>query len=648
MYPQADRQRVLVRDLGDGSAVRVVVVPEAEQRQHRRPVVGVVGPHAVVVTEVLDPRADIAGPCGRDLVLDVAVVPGEARVRPRRNEGTFGLSRAVPAAGREEEPVRIGERRECRRPERVRRDHVQRLHLGLVGERDHDVLLVDPGVRVQPVQLGHLPLEVPRHRVGLGRVARDVDVRGVVRVDREVGRVAVLRADHAAQVAVDLADRTAGVVARDRDAVALRVVRGRAREVVALVDGEQEQRVRLVDPVRGEPVEELLESHVVVVQLLDVAGLARRVREVDVPGVPVPVVGIRDVPVGDGDPGLLHLRDEGQRDRRLHPVEAREADVVVLILDQVAVQVRHRPGRLDDRIDVLRAHQRVEAVVTARLVRQEVRMGMRGRSADRRGLGAVDADADVVRERLRRGCARVVAGGLDRLGRPRPEERRDVDAGVLEDRVGGRDLADVTPVPRVRDPRRRGDDPVLVDHLGREVGLPGRRERRAGRVVDRRRPVGERDPGAGRSGRREVAEAVRDGLPHPVGVDARQRRENPRRRVRDQDGVVVREQRAVAADEVEQVRHLLEIRRDVAAVPQEMRVVELNRDDVLDAVREVAVAAGRRRRAAGRGLHRAEAQDRDRRQTCDGEHGEDAPCSPLQCALLRSPVLLQANLQDGY
>ena len=221
-------------------------------------------------------------------------------------------------------------------------------------------------------------------------------------MDREERVVAELRLDHAPQVAVDLADRPGAVVARDRDAVATRVGRGRAGEVVALVHGEQEQRVRLVDPVRREAIEELLEGDVVVVQLLDVARLSRGVREVDVPGVAVPVVGIRDVAVGDRDPGLLHLRDPGQRDRRLHPVEAGEADVVVLVLDHVVVEVRHRPARLDDRVDVLRAHERVEAGVAARLVRKDVRMRVRGRSG-RRSRRSPRTSA----LRTRRGCRRT-------------------------------------------------------------------------------------------------------------------------------------------------------------------------------------------------------------------------------------------------
>ena len=84
------------------------------------------------------------------------------------------------------------------------------------------------------------------------------------------------------------------------------------------------------------------------------------------------VVRVGDVRVGDRDPGLLHLRDPRKRDRRLHPVEAGEADVAARVLDHVAVQVSHRPARLDHRIDVLRAEEAVVVDVAARLVREQV------------------------------------------------------------------------------------------------------------------------------------------------------------------------------------------------------------------------------------------------------------------------------------
>ena len=91
----------------------------------------------------------------------------------------------------------------------------------------------------------------------------------------------------------------------------------------------------------GETREERAEGVVVFLQLLDVAGLTGPVGEVDRARGPVLVVGIGDVRVGNGDAGLLHLGDPGQRDARFHPVEAREADVVRRVLDHIAVEVGH-------------------------------------------------------------------------------------------------------------------------------------------------------------------------------------------------------------------------------------------------------------------------------------------------------------------
>jgi len=52
--------------------------------------------------------------------------------------------------------------------------------------------------------------------------------------------------------------------------------------------------------------------------------------------------------------------------------------------------------------------------------------------------------------------------------------------------------------------------------------------------------------------------------------------------MRDENGVVVGKQRAVAVNKIEQVRHLLEIGWNVRVVPQEMHVVKDDEDDVLD------------------------------------------------------------------
>ena len=239
------------------------------------------------------------------------------------------------------------------------------------------------------MELGRLPFQVSHDRVRLvpdrlsGRPI-DVDRRRVVRVHREERRVPELGVDHAAQVGVDLADAIdRRVGARRIDAVATRIGGIRSSEVVALVDGEHEERVALVDPVGREPIEELAEGSVIVMQLLDVTRLTGPVREVDVSRCAMSVVGIGDVGVGDRHPGLLHLGDVGEGDGRLHAIEAREANVSGGVLDDVAGQVGHGAARLDDRVDVLGPEQAGVAGIAKRLVRQGVGARMRGCAADR-------------------------------------------------------------------------------------------------------------------------------------------------------------------------------------------------------------------------------------------------------------------------
>ena len=80
-----------------------------------------------------------------------------------------------------------------------------------------------------------------------------------------------------------------------------------------------------------------------------------------------------------------------------------------------------------------------------------------------------------------------------------------------------------------------------------------------------------------------------------VRIEAGLRREDPARGVRDQDRVVVREQRSVRLQEVEQVWHLLQVGRDAWVVAHVVRVVELQVDHVLDRARLRAELARSRR-----------------------------------------------------
>ena len=94
---------------------------------------------------------------------------------------------------------------------------------------------------------------------------------------------------------------------------------------------------------------------------------------------------------------------------------------------------------VDRRVDVLRAEQRLEAGVAARLVREQVRPRVEAPVANPAPCTAVDRDADEVGERLgRRGRAarsdlRVPA--LEPLRRSLAEDLRHVPGRV--DRVNG-------------------------------------------------------------------------------------------------------------------------------------------------------------------------------------------------------------------
>ena len=189
-----------------------------------------------------------------------------------------------------------------------------------------------------------------------------------------------------------------------------------------------------------------------------------------------------------------------------------------------------------------------------------------------------------------------VRAELLRLGRARPERIRDVPR-ALEVDVGGSDRAHVAPGPGERHPRRgrrgiwrrrrsrRGGRRRGIDH--RRVGVVARR-RRACCVQDRIGPVGRRGGRVSRPVRVEAPIAVGDRHPVPVAVQTRQRRQGVTRRVRDQRRVTVRQQRPVLLDEILQVRHQLQVGRDVGVIAKEMRVVQRDLDDVLNAVAERA------------------------------------------------------------
>src|ERR1700720_3810441 len=94
----------------------------------------------------------------------------------------------------------------------------------------------------------------------------------------------------------------------------------------------------------------------------------------------MPIMSVRNVCIGDGDTGLLHLGNISQRNRGLHAVKAGEASLSIGVLDHIAVEVGHGTAGLDYRIDIRGAEQTTKAVIATRFVRQSVgpRMGRGG------------------------------------------------------------------------------------------------------------------------------------------------------------------------------------------------------------------------------------------------------------------------------
>ena len=138
-------------------------------------------------------------------------------------------------------------------------------------------------IGVGPLSIGshslsaaHLALEVAHAARRSAGLALDQDRRGVVEVLVEhrvvAGRCPAPGALRLTSVSPTLLPYGARRVLTPSQPG---FVRRAAGEVVALVDGDQEQRVGLVDALVGEALEERGERGVVLLELLDVAGLAR-------------------------------------------------------------------------------------------------------------------------------------------------------------------------------------------------------------------------------------------------------------------------------------------------------------------------------------------------------------------------------------
>jgi hypothetical protein len=198
------------------------------------------------------------------------------------------------------------------------------------------------------------------------------------------------------------------------------------------------------------------------------------------------------------------------------------------------------------------------------------------------------------------------------LRRSRAEDIVDVAPGVLELDIGHREGADVAAGAGERNPWRRMDLAALIDHL---------RHRCDAQIVG---PVGE---GAGefRAGAVEIENRIADRHAHLLAIDAGERGQDIHRRVGDERRVMIGEQRALLLHEMQQIGHLLEIRRHFRIVAAQMDVVELDIDDVLDAV------AMRSELAAG-GVGRGDAGSQERHQRACGVKSNPVHLdSPMFC-----------------
>src|SRR5262249_55724883 len=203
------------------------------------------------------------------------------------NECAGGLCRAGYSAGSEKEPLGICEKSERGRAEGISRDHVQRLFLNWICQRDGDPVLNQSRVGIEPLKLRAFTLQAANNRIcsislWLSSGSIHINRRSIIGVDGKDGCVSQLGQDHAAQVGVDLTHTM--VVARSCHAVAASRRWVVTDKVIALIHGEHKQGVAFGDSIRSKPIKELLERAVVGCELLCVTCFARTKPDADVAG----------------------------------------------------------------------------------------------------------------------------------------------------------------------------------------------------------------------------------------------------------------------------------------------------------------------------------------------------------------------------
>src|SRR6266481_8876290 len=101
---------------GESAPFMLVVVLQAKQREHCRPIVGVVRPSHAVHPDLIDSGADYTQPDRGDLRLLVAVVPGKAW--GLRDAGGGRGSAGAAGGGAGDKVIGVSENSEARGPER--------------------------------------------------------------------------------------------------------------------------------------------------------------------------------------------------------------------------------------------------------------------------------------------------------------------------------------------------------------------------------------------------------------------------------------------------------------------------------------------------------------------------------------------------
>src|ERR1700687_1631089 len=214
-------------------------------------------------------------------------------------------------------------------------------------------------------------------------------------------------------------------------------------------------------------------------------------------------------------------------------------------------------------------------------------------AAERAVLRAMNGDAEEVGIGL---VAQRESVRFDALGRRRAEHGIDVVRNPLELDIGDGESSDVAAGAGERHPGSRRGLTDLMHHL--RLAVPAQR-----------RPVQEGAAEADAAVRLEETVAVGNGNSHAVAIDAGLGGENIGRGVGNQRRVMIAADRAVALNEVEQVRHLFEIGRNVRIVAPQMHVVENDMNNAFDLTAWRIQLTGR-----GRGLRNGTEEHNAKRQ----------------------------------